>query len=133
MLNPFPDLLIYGIFAPLLIRVALGAALLYLCVEHIRARKEIAQALSRRAGKISRLAAPLLCLIEVAAGALLVVGAWTQVAALVTFVLTITFLVLRKSHAELRPLSSSAYMFMLAMSLSLLLSGAGAYAFDLPL
>ena len=133
MLNPFPDLLIYGIFAPFLIRVAVGAVLLYLSVEHLRSRKDIAHILSPIFGKASRVVGIFLGVVEVIAGGLLVVGAWTQVAALFALAIALKSLFFRRSLKSLCPLSKTTYALILVMSLSLLLSGAGIYAFDIRL
>lgn len=133
MLNPFPTLLIYGIFAPLLIRVAVGTVLLYLSVEHLRGRKEIAHALRPMTGGFSSVAPLLLVVCEVIAGVLLVVGAWTQFAAILAIVLSLKALLTRRSLHALRPFPAIAYVLLIVMSLSLLISGAGAFAFDLPL
>ncbi len=133
MLNPFPDLLVYGILAPLVIRLAVGAALLYLSVEHFRNRKDIAALLSPMVGRFSRGAGFYFAVVEAFAGALLVAGAWTQIAALVAIVLAVKSLLLRSRLSPLAPFSRSTYLLIIAMSASLLLSGAGALAFDLPL
>lgn len=133
MVNPFPHLLIYGIFAPTLIRVALGAALLFISVEHFRSRKSITELTSPLMGRSARLAGALLAFVEIVVGGLLVVGAWTQIAALLVILLSIKALFIRKSLHALLPVSRGAYVLIAAMALSLLLSGAGGYAFDLPL
>ncbi len=133
MVNSFPDLLIYGILAPTLIRISLGSALLYLGVEHVRSRKEIAHVLLPLMGKSAKGAGVFLAAIEIVAGMLLVVGAWTQIAALVAALLALKSLFIKRSLHSLCPLSRASYLLLLIMTLSLLLSGAGAFAFDLPL
>lgn len=133
MLNPFPSLLMFGILAPFIIRVSLGAVLLYIAVEHFRSKREIAEVLSPLMGRSSKWAWVLLCAIEVSAGALLVVGAWTQIASIVVILLVLKTFFIRPSLRHLSPLSRSAYVLMCMMALSLLLSGAGGFAFDLPL
>lgn len=133
MLNPFPSLLILGILAPFIIRVSLGATLLYIAVEHFRSKKDIAEALSPLMGRSSSFAWVLLCGIEIVTGMLLVVGAWTQIASLVVVLLVLKTFLIKASLRRLSPLSRSAYVLMLMMALSLLLSGAGGFAFDLPL
>ena len=133
MVNPFPTLLIYGIFAPFLIRIVLGTILLYLSVEHFRSHKEIAHLFSPLFGKASKSIGILLGFIEIASGGLLVVGAWTQFGALMVSVLALKSLFIRGTLKSLCPLSKTAYVLMLTMAVSLLLSGAGAFAFDLPL
>lgn len=133
MLNPFPTLLIYGVIAPLLIRVTLGALLLYLSAEHFRSRREIAHLVSTLVGKLSKGTGWYLAGIELITGAALVVGLYTQIAAIVVIVLALKCLMVKQSLKVLSPLSRSTYLLMIVMALSLLLSGAGAFAFDLPL
>ena len=133
MLNPFPSLLMFGILAPFIIRVSLGATLLYIAVEHFRSKKEIAEVLSPIMGRSSKWAWMLLCGFEVLAGALLVVGAWTQIASVVVILLALKTFLIKSSLRHLSPLSRSTYALMCMMALSLLLSGAGGFAFDLPL
>ena len=133
MLNPFPDLLVYGIFAPTLIRVALGAALLYMGVEHYRSRKVVTGLLSPLMGRAAAGIALLLAVSDVVVGALLVVGAWTQIAALFAILFSGKSLLIRKSLHAILPLSRGTYALLVGMGLSLLLSGAGGFAFDLPL
>ena len=133
MLNPFPSLLMFGILAPFIIRVSLGATLLYIAVEHFRSKREIAGVLSPLMGRSSKWAWVLLCSVEVVAGALLVVGAWTQIGAIVVLLLALKTFFIKPSLRHLSPLSRSTYVLMCMMALSLLLSGAGGFAFDLPL
>ncbi len=133
MLNPFPELLVYGILAPFIIRVALGSALLYLGIEHYRGRVAIAELLNPLMGKLARGAGGGLGLIEVLCGVALIVGAWTQVAALLACALTLKPLLLRAHLRGLSPYSPGMYMLLFVMALSLLVSGAGAFAFDIPL
>ncbi len=133
MLNPFPELLVYGLIAPFLIRIALGSALLYLAVEHYRGRRDIAELLRPLVGRGGRGVAVALSLFELGAGAFLIVGAWTQLAALVAMVLTIKPLLLKPHLKGLMPYEKATYGLLFLMALSLLLSGAGAFAFDIPL
>jgi uncharacterized membrane protein YphA (DoxX/SURF4 family) len=70
---------------------------------------------------------------DVVVGALLVVGAWTQIAALFAILFSGKSLLIRKSLHAILPLSRGTYALLVGMGLSLLLSGAGGFAFDLPL
>lgn len=133
MLNPFPGLLDFGILAPMLIRIAIGAALFYVAIHHYRSKQEIKIALSPLIGKLSGSAAYIWAGAEILVGVLLIVGAWTQYAAIVASIMAIKSLMLRKQNTALLPLSHSTYLLLLVMSLSLLVSGAGGFAFDLPL
>lgn len=132
MLNPFPELLTYGLIAPFIIRIAIGSALLYLAVEHYRGRRDIAELMRPLVGRSGGIAVAL-SLFELVAGALLLVGAWTQVSALLAMVLTLKPLFLKAHLRGLMPYEKATYGLLFLMALSLLLSGAGAFAFDIPL
>lgn len=133
MLNPFPSLLVYGIMAPVLIRVTAGAVLFYLAVLHHRNRAEIAKLISPLTGKSSRIAGDALALAEIIAGGLFIVGLYTQIAALLCIVLVGKALLMRRKLTAIAPLSHTAYLLLMVMCVSLLVSGAGAFAFDIPL
>lgn len=133
MLNPFPELLVYGLLAPFIIRLALGFALIYLSVEHYRNTAQIAQLLRPRTGASARIAGPALAVFELAAGVALIAGAWVQIAAIAALVLTLKPLLLRGDLRAISPYAHSTYAVLFMMALSLLLSGAGAFAFDISL
>lgn len=133
MLNPFPELLVYGLIAPFIVRIAIGSALLYLSVEHYRGRRDIAELLRPLMGRAGKSMAVVLALFELGTGALLLVGAWTQLSALLAMVLTLKPLFLKAHLKGLMPYEKATYGLMFLMAFSLLLSGAGAFAFDIPL
>lgn len=133
MLNPFPDLLVYGLLAPFIIRISLGAALLYLGIEHYRTRQDGASLVRPYLGRGAPYASSILGGCAVLCGITLVFGAWTQIAALVACSLSLMPLLLRSHHEGFSPYSRGTYGLLFVMSLSLLLSGAGAFAIDIPL
>jgi uncharacterized membrane protein YphA (DoxX/SURF4 family) len=134
MLNPFPSLLVLTFFAPTLLRLTAAGVFFYLAWFHSKhhsdAIDELTPILSRRMAKIIL---PLYILIESVVALGLLFGFWTQVAALVGFIICIKILLIRRGLRALVPLSSSTYVLVAVICLSLLLTGAGAYAFDLPL
>lgn len=133
MLNPFPELLVYGLVAPFIIRLALGSALLFLAVEHYRGRRDIADLMRPLMGRTGYGIAAALSFFELAAGVLLIVGAWTQWAAILAALLTVKPLFLKEHLCGLMAYEKATYGLMLLMAISLLLSGAGAFAFDIAL
>lgn len=121
LLNIFPDLLTFSLIAPLLIRLAVGGYFLI----HGWAL------LSWRATPPSRYTQDVpqrywLSLLSIAGAVLVLVGAWTQLGALVLSILSLIYLY-GDNERRVR------YILLLAMALSLLFSGAGFLAFDLPL
>lgn len=144
MLNPFPELLSFSLIAPFLIRIFLGG---YYLLASARWFKKLymgkspergeGQALRLRSGQAEAdiLAPPpkkygaknhaitwLLAL-----GSLSVLaGVWTQIGALVLGFISLYFLYTKREEGWW-------YGALCIMSLSLLLTGAGFFAFDMPL
>ena len=120
MLSLFPDLFTYSFFAPLLLRLVLGLSFIYFGYHLLR------QALG--------VGYKIIGLMELIAGAMILVGVWTQAAVLVLIILML--LNLFGWLKSLLPVTQPALAYQLltlAALLSLLLTGAGAFAFDLPL
>jgi uncharacterized membrane protein YphA (DoxX/SURF4 family) len=114
MLSVFPEMLFLSPFAALIIRVALAGLFAHAAWKHARAT-----------GVASRT----LALGETTVAIALFFGAWTQPAALLGAVVSAIWL----AQKTARPLEISTIILALATSLSLLLTGPGAIAFDLPL
>ena len=89
--------------------------------------------LSVRFGALGRAKGAIAGLIEIAVGTLLIVGFATQIAALLAAIMMGKALFFRSSYPEILRESRSFYLLALAVALSLLLMGAGALAFDIPL
>lgn len=118
MLTTFPAFLTYSFFAPLLIRLAAGSAFISFATPRIRTHRSWMH-IARVYG-----------VAEVVVGVMLITGYRVQVAALVGVVLCGTSLVSRQRLANAPRLT---VVLTLLMCLSLVVSGAGALAFDLPL
>lgn len=134
MLNPFPDLLNYALLAPFLLRVVLGLVFIDLGVLKFRGEKRrwitTFEALRLRP---ARTFVPLYGALQVAGGVLLLIGLWTQVAALVFALFTFSELYVEWTEGDVLKRDLSFYLFLFVISVSLLLTGAGAFAFDIPL
>ena len=115
MLNVFPDFLTFGLLAPFLLRLAVGFLFLKAGVKK-GARYTLA-----------------LGVIEVVSGILLIIGLYTQVAALAAALISLFGWYAKKKHPSETPGSKGAFLLLFVISLSLLFSGAGFFAFDLPL
>lgn len=134
MLNVFPDLLTFALLGPFVLRVTVGIILLVFAYTHLVQRREaIRMALSERWKSLGPIFVWYLGTFEAIAGVLLVIGFLTQIAALLVIVISLKMLVLKKKHAVLARHGTVAYILILAIALSLLVTGAGAFAFDLPL
>ncbi|MDP2642106.1 MAG: DoxX family membrane protein [bacterium] len=134
MLNPFPDLLMYSLLGPLLLRVLLGLIFLDLGILKFRAEKERWVASFETLGlRPADLFVPLYALLQIIGGLLLLVGLWTQVAALAFVIFSGIELYVEWQARDILKRDVVFYVIIFTISLSLLLTGAGAYALDIPL
>ena len=133
MFNPFPELLTYGLLAPFIIRTALGFAYLRLGMHAAtKNRHSLEQGLSPVFKSGSRTAVYFLPGIEILAGLALILGFYTQVAAIITAIISLFFasaVYFQKFPSAEGPLFN---FLAFAASLSLILSGAGFFALDRP-
>lgn len=114
MLSVFPEILFLSPLAPLLLRASLGALFALAAWKHAQYPGIASRALGT---------------IELALAIALVAGAWTQPAAILGSAVILVWLFRKES----RVYEASAIMLALAISLSLVVTGPGAFAFDLPL
>lgn len=134
MLNPFPELLNYSLLAPFLLRVLLGVIFLDLGLLKFRAERErwIAsfETLHIRPADFF---APFYGFLQIVGAALLVLGLWTQVAALMFALFTGAELFVEWRAQSVLKRDYTFYLMLFVISVALLLTGAGAFAFDIPL
>lgn len=134
MLNPFPELLIYSRLAPFILRLVLGLIFVDLGIAALKGEKP-RWLNSFRALKIpnEELAVKIFAGIELATGIMLLFGFYTQIAAIILVVITFAESYIEYKEPVLLKRNFVFYLLLLAISLSLLFSGAGAFAIDLPL
>lgn len=132
MLNTFPGLLTYGFFAPTLLRVVVGLIFFYIAWHTYARRVEIAEVSLPVVGRAAW-AVWFAVIVELLIGLALLVGYYTQIAAIVGALAALKFLLLKRQIGGYAPLSKIASFLLLAICLSLMVSGAGALAMDLPL
>lgn len=130
MLTPFPDLLTYGLLAPFFLRLAIGVLFLRAGSKKIKGIGWTNAFFERMGRHPARYYTSLLGVIEVATGLMLIAGFYTQIAAIVSAVVSALCWHAKKKHPTETPGSSGAFFLMFVISLSLLFSGAGFYAFD---
>ncbi len=114
MLALLPQILFLGAFAATLIRVVLAFMFAYNAWNNVSKQDMAVRAFA---------------LLEVAVAAALFVGAWTQAVAIAAAVLLALSLLL----PQFRVWPRSTIALMLVMTLTLIVTGPGAFAFDLPL
>lgn len=114
MLSLFPELLFLAPFSALLLRLALAAICALSAWAHLGRSQNSARAWG---------------VLEMALAAALIAGAWTQAVALIAIVWLLASLYVR----DIRMFPKSTVVLALIIALSLLVTGPGAFAFDLPL
>lgn len=119
-LSLFPSLLTWQLVSPLLIRLVLAAVLIHWAYKEIR-------------NPVATVHAKGLCIIEGAAGVLLLAGLYTQGAALVATIDLFLRLIGRVTRKAFLTDGVNYYLILLIMAVSLLFTGPGFLAFDLPL
>ena len=122
MLNLFP-IMFLSLLAHAILRITAGMLLIYLGVSRQKTLR------TNPAASWGILA--FLSLIEIVVGAMLIAGFLTQVAALILLCYAIVALLLRKRLAAYL-LPPSAHVLMIGVAISLFITGAGAFAFDMP-
>ncbi len=133
MLNLFPQMLVYHFSAPTVLRIAAGITLFFLAYAFWRKRADVIKITFPVVGHMPQWLVWFSVVFEVAVGIALVVGYGTQVAAILGIITSLKHLWWWKRFAHLLPFSQSTYYLLAVICLSLLLTGAGALAFDLPL
>jgi len=135
MLTVFPGLLFLDPLAPFLLRVTVGIIFLFMGYNHLtRERREgIATDLRLKWGATGTFFIWYLGIFEIVVGLFLIAGFLTQIAAIVGGIIALKLLHGRKKYPKISPQSTSFYILLFVICLSFLVTGAGAFAIDLPL
>jgi len=134
MLNPFPDFLTYSLLAPFILRVVAGFIFINLGVLLFKGEKaRWLTSLSVLRVPNPKLAVKILGAVEIVGGIMFVLGFYTQVAALFLALLTFAESYVEYKDPDILKRNFVFYTMLLAIIISLLFSGAGAFAIDLPL
>lgn len=130
MFNPFPSLLALGLFGPFMLRIAAGAVILLFAFRVWKSMRR-----HPKAGEASRTSVFhwYLLAVEACIGISLIFGFLTQIGAIIGIYLIGHLLYLKRKQNRAASESRLVYGLLLIIMLSLLVSGAGAFAFDLPL
>lgn len=129
MLTPFPDLL-YPFFAPTLLRAMLALVFFYVAYSQYKLRGAIAPVAPLGMGiAFVWLAATF----HIAVGAALLVGYYVQIAAIAAAVGLAKGWWYNRQYPNIVILPNSTVLVLIVVAVSLVISGAGALAQDLPL
>jgi uncharacterized membrane protein YphA (DoxX/SURF4 family) len=134
MLSVFPHLLDFRLYGPLVLRVAVGLYLLYFGYMKFVVNKDELWGFFEQMGfKPGSYYANALAVIEIIVGVCFIVGFLTQIAAAIGIVIGLMSLVISVRHPGTKLRSPLEYALLLAISIALLLMGAGKGGIDLPL
>ncbi|MBX4181494.1 DoxX family membrane protein [Candidatus Parcubacteria bacterium] len=134
MLNLFPELLNYSLLGPFILRVLLGLIFIDLGVLKFKVeRPRWIASFETLHLRPADLFVSIYGALQVIGGLLLILGLWTQLAALAFVIFSGAELYVEWSAREILKRDAVFYLLVFVISLSLLLTGAGAYAFDIPL
>ena len=122
MLSIFPSLLSYEQLSPFILRLMLGLTLAYFGYKKIRGE-----------GKGSGSNSKIYGAVEILISTFLMIGLWTQLAAALNVVILLIKIGFKIRHKEFLTDGINYYVLLLAMAISVMLTGAGWFAFDLPL
>jgi uncharacterized membrane protein YphA (DoxX/SURF4 family) len=131
LLNPFPALLDYRIFAPVLLRVAAGAVFIYLAYVHYQHREQVSSMNFPVIGRASWVGW-FAVIVEAVIGIALAFGYYTQIASIVGVIAALKHVIWRNKYPSFFVLPRTTSLLLIAILLSLLVTGAGLFAFDIP-
>lgn len=132
MLNPFP-IQFLALFAYAVLRIIVGLVLIYLGTKHLRNRDALVPSFSFRFFPYGRFSVWYLVFVEIVLGLMFTFGLLTQIAALITMVLSLKLIVLQRRLASPFIPGRLFYVLLFGISFSLFITGAGIFAFDVPL
>jgi uncharacterized membrane protein YphA (DoxX/SURF4 family) len=133
IVNPFPHLLDYSVFAPTIIRIALACLFATTAVRFFRMRRQLAHAPLPLIGTPGSTIVWLFIVVCGAVAVALFLGYYTQVAALIAAIGMLKHALIAKRYPMFSPYSRATCLLAFVMCLSLLLTGAGTLAFDVRL
>jgi uncharacterized membrane protein YphA (DoxX/SURF4 family) len=131
--NAFPELISLSLIAPFILRIVVG--FIFLNLGYLKLGKEKPGWISsmnilglRPAGFFTGL----LGIVEIIGGLLLIAGAYTQISALVLGVIAFTELFIEYREESILKRDFVFYLLIVAICASLILTGAGLFAVDIP-
>ncbi|MCK5021826.1 MAG: hypothetical protein KAR54_01080 [Candidatus Pacebacteria bacterium] len=122
MLNTFPDLLSLSFIAPLVLRTIVGAYFL---------KEAYLKLIIDKKKKVNTY--KVLTMIGLLGGIFLITGFFTQITSIILIIITISNAILISQKRSLKWSEFDFYILLIVVLISLIFTGAGFYALDLPL
>jgi uncharacterized membrane protein YphA (DoxX/SURF4 family) len=119
--------------AYLMLRMCLGIILIRFGCLHIQHRHSLKEVFSLRLFPFGSFFVWYLGIVEIVLGSMLMLGLFTQLAALLTMLLSLKFIIMHKRFSHQLIPSRIVFVLMGIISVSLFITGAGAFAIDLPI
>ena len=132
--NLFPELFTFSLIAPFILRIVIG--FIFLNLGSLKLGKERAgwkASLNILHIKPAGFFTGLLGIIEIIGGLLLIIGAYTQLVALILAVIAISETLIEYEEESILKRDMVFYLLLAAICVSLLLTGAGLFAIDIPI
>jgi uncharacterized membrane protein YphA (DoxX/SURF4 family) len=135
MLNTFPELLNYSLLSPTILRLLLAFVLISIGIEILKptTRALFVAYFSSKEFPLSNFIPWKLGIAQITLGVFFVFGIFTQISALVAIYVLFSLFYIENRVERILPHTSMFYLTMIIIAISLLFSGAGAFAVDLPL
>ncbi len=133
MLSLFPQILYLSPAGAAILRIAAGLTLAYIAYELAKQRSEIERTRVPLIVHIPEILVWTASVVIFATGILLFIGLYTQGAAIVGMIVGLKYAIFARRYSDIIPISRTASLLLVAICASLLLMGAGPFAFDLPL
>ena len=133
MLSLFPQILFLAPLVGTILRIVVALSLIYIAYVTWQRRKEIGEMPFPLVGRPGVTPVAIVAVVKGIVGGALLIGYATQAFAFLATLLFLKDLVFVKRYPRATPLCRLDYFYLMIMSLCVLLTGAGAFAFDLPL
>lgn len=134
MLNTFPGLLTFGLFAPTIIRIVAGILFARFGWLKLSRDKQSKIIFFKAIGlKPAVFWLWFVASIEMIVGTMIAVGFLTQIASIIAGFVMFVSIIIKISKPKALPNSLDFYILFFIVFISLIISGAGFFAFDLPL
>ena len=132
MLNPFATQYL-SLFAYFILRFFVGGILVFLGLKHFSYRNELKHVFALSWFPFGLFTTLVFAAIEIIIGGMFIAGYYTQFAAIAGISISLTMLLIRNWFDHHTIPKKLFYILILGISLSLFITGAGAFAFDLPI